>query len=272
MTGGVGPRSAAASTRTISSATTRRTPTGPGLPHRRRRPRRRRDAVLLHPRPRDRLDAAGRGADRRAGSNSAGRHRRSSRRQAGDEHIYWDQASVLVQIGLLDPAGLPVAGVETARKVVDNSRPSNELMSRWAASADEPVTARSSSRTPLPPLDFAPPMRPNARRVRRGARTEGNRRDEVEAFAKDGAGACARRKPRERRLHAAPTRACPDGRSVGSCPGAWHSQRALHAWRHRPAPAGVHRFHPAGDRSPPQRRRGGSSAARRGAGHFGRGR
>ena len=27
------------------------------------------------------------------------------------EHIYWDQASVLVQIGLLDPNGLPVAGV-----------------------------------------------------------------------------------------------------------------------------------------------------------------
>ena len=32
------------------------------------------------------------------------------------EHIYWDQASVLVQIGLLDPKGLPVAGVESARK------------------------------------------------------------------------------------------------------------------------------------------------------------
>ena len=33
------------------------------------------------------------------------------------EHIYWDQASVLVQLGLLDPADLPVAGAETARKV-----------------------------------------------------------------------------------------------------------------------------------------------------------
>lgn len=30
------------------------------------------------------------------------------------EHIYWDQASVLVQIGLLDPKGLPVFGIETA--------------------------------------------------------------------------------------------------------------------------------------------------------------
>jgi carboxymethylenebutenolidase len=50
------------------------------------------------------------------------------------EHIYWDQASVLVQIGLLDPAGLPVAGVETARKVADKTRPSNEMMSGWAES------------------------------------------------------------------------------------------------------------------------------------------
>lgn len=46
------------------------------------------------------------------------------------EHIYWDQSSVLVQIGLLDPAGLPVAGVETARKVLDPNLPSNALMSR----------------------------------------------------------------------------------------------------------------------------------------------
>ena len=50
------------------------------------------------------------------------------------EHIYWDQASVLVQIGLLDPAGLPVAGAETARKVRDKSLPSNRLMARWAES------------------------------------------------------------------------------------------------------------------------------------------
>ncbi len=44
------------------------------------------------------------------------------------EHIYWDQASVLVQIGKLDPAGLPVAGAETARKVLDKTLPSNTLM------------------------------------------------------------------------------------------------------------------------------------------------
>ena len=46
------------------------------------------------------------------------------------EHIYWDQASVLVQIGLLDPEKLPVVGVESARKVLDPSLPVNELMRR----------------------------------------------------------------------------------------------------------------------------------------------
>ena len=51
------------------------------------------------------------------------------------EHIYWDQASVLVQIGLLDPTNLPVAGSATAAKVMDETRPSNELMAKWADSA-----------------------------------------------------------------------------------------------------------------------------------------
>jgi carboxymethylenebutenolidase len=44
------------------------------------------------------------------------------------ERIYWDQASVLVQIGVLDPAGLPITGVEQARKFEDHHLPSNELM------------------------------------------------------------------------------------------------------------------------------------------------
>jgi carboxymethylenebutenolidase len=55
------------------------------------------------------------------------------------EHIYWDQASVLVQIGRLDPKGLPVAGAETAKKVVDKTQPSNTLMTRWKASQGKPV-------------------------------------------------------------------------------------------------------------------------------------
>ncbi len=36
------------------------------------------------------------------------------------EHIYWDQASVLKQIGLIEDATLPVRGVETAEKVLSS--------------------------------------------------------------------------------------------------------------------------------------------------------
>lgn len=39
------------------------------------------------------------------------------------EHIYWDLAGVLVQAGLLNPAGLPVTGAESARKVLDPKLP-----------------------------------------------------------------------------------------------------------------------------------------------------
>jgi carboxymethylenebutenolidase len=46
------------------------------------------------------------------------------------EHIYWDQASVLVQLGLLDAATLPIVGVESARKALDPSIPSNALIRR----------------------------------------------------------------------------------------------------------------------------------------------
>lgn len=38
------------------------------------------------------------------------------------EHIYWDQASVLKQIGLISDASLPVFGAETARKVIEGRR------------------------------------------------------------------------------------------------------------------------------------------------------
>jgi hypothetical protein len=66
------------------------------------------------------------------------------------EHIHWDQASVLVQVGLLDPdlvpktftttepgkekevKRLPVVGPEGARKVVDEKQgKSNELIADW---------------------------------------------------------------------------------------------------------------------------------------------
>jgi carboxymethylenebutenolidase len=39
------------------------------------------------------------------------------------EHILWDQANVLVQLGLLDPAGLPVTGAGAAAKLRNPSMP-----------------------------------------------------------------------------------------------------------------------------------------------------
>eukprot|EP00658_Telonema_sp_P-2_P077249 TRINITY_DN693_c0_g1_i2.p1 TRINITY_DN693_c0_g1~~TRINITY_DN693_c0_g1_i2.p1 ORF type:complete len:142 (+),score=44.57 TRINITY_DN693_c0_g1_i2:623-1048(+) len=45
------------------------------------------------------------------------------------EHIYWDQASVLVQLGLLSPDQFDVTGVEQARKVRNQTdEPSNQLL------------------------------------------------------------------------------------------------------------------------------------------------
>jgi len=44
--------------------------------------------------------------------------------------VYWDQASVLVQVGLLQEGKLPVAGAETAEKILDPNRPSNTLIAR----------------------------------------------------------------------------------------------------------------------------------------------
>jgi carboxymethylenebutenolidase len=46
------------------------------------------------------------------------------------EHLYWDQASVLVQLGLLQPGGLPVVGAEGARSVLDRSLRLNALIRR----------------------------------------------------------------------------------------------------------------------------------------------
>jgi carboxymethylenebutenolidase len=44
------------------------------------------------------------------------------------EHIYWDQATVLVQAGLLDPSGLPVIGAVQGEALVDQTRPKNEVL------------------------------------------------------------------------------------------------------------------------------------------------
>jgi carboxymethylenebutenolidase len=48
------------------------------------------------------------------------------------EHIYWDQATVLVQAGLLDPSGLPVVGGEQAEALLDQDLPKNALFGEHA--------------------------------------------------------------------------------------------------------------------------------------------
>jgi len=53
------------------------------------------------------------------------------------EHVYWDQASVLVQIGLLDPDAVPALGVEQAQKLLDRSLPSNLLIERADGTASQ---------------------------------------------------------------------------------------------------------------------------------------
>jgi carboxymethylenebutenolidase len=50
------------------------------------------------------------------------------------EHFYWDQASLLVQVGLLDRT-LPVRGGEIAAQVLNLTQPVNGLIHR--ASSDD---------------------------------------------------------------------------------------------------------------------------------------
>jgi carboxymethylenebutenolidase len=46
------------------------------------------------------------------------------------EHLYWDNATILRQAGLLTDPLLPVCGAESARQVLDPSQPMNELLRR----------------------------------------------------------------------------------------------------------------------------------------------
>jgi carboxymethylenebutenolidase len=52
--------------------------------------------------------------------------------EVSHEHIYRDQATVLVQAGLLDTESLPVVGSEQAVTLLDQSRPKNELFAATA--------------------------------------------------------------------------------------------------------------------------------------------
>jgi carboxymethylenebutenolidase len=48
-----------------------------------------------------------------------------------NEHIYWDQATALKQLGVLEAPGLPIAGIECARKLAGGDLPSNLMMPTW---------------------------------------------------------------------------------------------------------------------------------------------
>ena len=59
-------------------------------------------------------------------------------RDDAGERLYFDGATILLQAGLLDPAGLPVCGAEQADKALDpRGRPTNTLMARWPQSAGD---------------------------------------------------------------------------------------------------------------------------------------
>jgi carboxymethylenebutenolidase len=48
-----------------------------------------------------------------------------------NEHIYWDQATALKQVGVIDGTGLPIAGIECAKKLAGEPVPSNLMMPTW---------------------------------------------------------------------------------------------------------------------------------------------
>ena len=53
------------------------------------------------------------------------------------EHVYWDQASVLNQLGLLDAEQLPVVGAEAAQQLLEPKGPLNQLIERARKRAAE---------------------------------------------------------------------------------------------------------------------------------------
>jgi carboxymethylenebutenolidase len=51
--------------------------------------------------------------------------------KVASEHIYWDQGSLLAQVGFIDPEKFPVAGAEQAQKLLDpQSVPSNFVLTK----------------------------------------------------------------------------------------------------------------------------------------------
>ena len=63
------------------------------------------------------------------------------------EHLYWDQASVLVQLGVLTPGRLPVVGAGSARSIIDRSIPLNGLLGFSGETDTRPSWAGARSST-----------------------------------------------------------------------------------------------------------------------------
>ena len=57
------------------------------------------------------------------------------------ERIYWDQASLLAQVGLIDQALLPVTGAIQAEKELDKDIPANQLLAHHGA-AERPTAEK----------------------------------------------------------------------------------------------------------------------------------
>jgi len=68
--------------------------------------------------------------------------------KVASEHIYWDQASVLAQVGLLPSSGLPLLGAGQAKALLDPAVPLNALLTSAADSgkAARSIRERSPSR------------------------------------------------------------------------------------------------------------------------------
>jgi carboxymethylenebutenolidase len=61
------------------------------------------------------------------------------------ERIYWDQPSLLVQLGLLKTEGLPVVGAESANKVLNPTLSSNHLSSVLTLASKRHVRASQTA-------------------------------------------------------------------------------------------------------------------------------
>jgi carboxymethylenebutenolidase len=77
------------------------------------------------------------------------------------EHIYWDQASVLVQVGLLDANTLPVVGSGSAQKMQDPTSVPSDLLIKRARRAVSKLSRLERFGEPRAGMDFrAPPCSP----------------------------------------------------------------------------------------------------------------